>query len=79
MTLCVQVGAVIWNDRTYTFQDPLPELLIGGVYIKGPYKAIPQGTVINVTVSQSATLYVAFEAQSTGGRSGGFGFSLPGE
>lgn len=67
-------GATVWNDRDYVLSS-FPATMEGAVLFQGPHKTIPMGTVVSITVSGPATLYVAFEAGGSD-RSGGFGGTL---
>jgi len=71
--LQLAAGKEIWHDRNYAF-DTIPTDLTGGFYQQLPHKAIARGTVISISISKPAVVYVIFENSH---RSGGFQNSLP--
>eukprot|EP00931_Biecheleriopsis_adriatica_P047485 TRINITY_DN27380_c0_g1_i1.p1 TRINITY_DN27380_c0_g1~~TRINITY_DN27380_c0_g1_i1.p1 ORF type:complete len:814 (+),score=165.63 TRINITY_DN27380_c0_g1_i1:72-2513(+) len=62
-TTLMQDGAVPWTDRDHRFMD-VPEYLIGGVLIQGPYREPQAGTVLTVRANACASIYVLVERRS---------------
>ena len=60
--------AALWSDQGYT-ADSVPAETAGATLIQVPFEAIPEGTVIEVTVVKAAVVYVIYEDSL---KSGGF-------
>ena len=65
-------GGKVWNDKDDTFGN-LPSFIDGGYVFQTPAR-VYRDVVMIIVVYQPSTIYVSSEA---GGRSGGFGSSLP--
>ena len=75
-------GATLWHDRDYVLTSTVPEVMAGGYYVQQQVKTIEEGTVIAISTTTSATIFVAFETLGspdppTTSRDGGFNSSLP--
>ena len=68
-------GGNIWNDRSYKFSN-LPSYLVGALLFQVPHKSIPKGTIIQITLHNPSTIYIAHEEDTLHNRSGGFQNSL---
>ena len=54
----------IWHDRDYTFSQ-LPEVLAGGLLLRGPVRIEPIGTVL--TIRPGGLIYVLLDGSRDGG------------
>lgn len=75
----VAVGGVVWSDRNGYFFQTVPDEIVGATLFVGPHKHISTGTVIQITVSGPAILFVSVEPEDANhaSRDGGLESSLP--
>lgn len=62
----VEEGVVAWRDRDHRYVS-VPPCLLGGVLFQGPYKDVPEGTVLTVRPNARAKVYVVVERSGGGG------------
>mmetsp|Transcript_27312 Transcript_27312/g.76845 ORF Transcript_27312/g.76845 Transcript_27312/m.76845 type:complete len:563 (+) Transcript_27312:2-1690(+) len=62
----VAEGVVAWRDRDHRYIG-MPKYLLGGVLFQGPYKDVPEGTVLTVRPNARSRVYAIVERSSGGG------------
>lgn len=62
----VEEGVIAWRDRDHRFVS-VPPFLLGGILFQGPYKDVPEGTIVTVRPNARARVYVVLERSSSGG------------
>lgn len=65
-------GITPWRNRDHKFVG-VPKFLLGGILFQGPYKDIPDGTILTVRPNARSAVYVVVERTA----SGGFAQNLP--
>eukprot|EP00928_Gymnodinium_smaydae_P020371 TRINITY_DN17872_c1_g3_i1.p1 TRINITY_DN17872_c1_g3~~TRINITY_DN17872_c1_g3_i1.p1 ORF type:complete len:666 (-),score=152.66 TRINITY_DN17872_c1_g3_i1:83-2080(-) len=76
-TPCAET-CLAWSDRPNRYAW-LPPAVVGGTVFRGPFDALPSGTVLRVRGSGAFRAYVIVEVEYQGGqaRSGGYAKTLP--
>eukprot|EP00747_Dinoflagellata_sp_TGD_P024989 gnl/TRDRNA2_/TRDRNA2_130936_c0_seq2.p1 gnl/TRDRNA2_/TRDRNA2_130936_c0~~gnl/TRDRNA2_/TRDRNA2_130936_c0_seq2.p1 ORF type:complete len:740 (+),score=121.07 gnl/TRDRNA2_/TRDRNA2_130936_c0_seq2:68-2287(+) len=62
----MEEGVTAWHDRDHRYVD-VPVCLVGGVLFQGPYRDVPEGTVLNLRPNARARAFVIFELSCSGG------------
>merc|ERR1740129_1962746 len=62
----MEEGTVAWRDREHRYVN-VPPSMLGGILFQGPYKDIPEGTVLVVRTSSRAKVFVTLERSNGGG------------
>jgi len=71
----IEENTVLWINRNYALTAPVPATMRGAVLARGRLKDPAANTIVQVSVSQSADLWVCFQIDT--GQDGGFPASLP--
>merc|ERR1719409_1694585 len=61
----VEEGVTAWNDRDHRYVD-VPSCLLNGILFQGPYKDVPEGTILNVRPNARARIFVIVEKSCSG-------------
>lgn len=62
----MEENVTAWLDRDHCYLS-VPDYLLGGILFQGPFKDVPEGTVVTVRPNASARVYVIFDKSSCGG------------
>lgn len=61
----VEEGVIAWTDRDHRYVD-VPSCLLNGILFQGPYKEVPEGTVLSVRPNARARVFVVVERSCSG-------------
>merc|ERR1719408_360585 len=61
----VEEGVIAWNDRDHRYVD-VPSCLLNGILFQGPYKDVPEGTMLTVRPNARARVFVVVERSCSG-------------
>jgi len=61
----VTEGVTAWNDRDHKYLD-VPSCLLNGLLFQGPYKDVPDGTVLTVRPNARARVFIVLERSCSG-------------
>jgi len=61
----VEEGVTAWIDRDHKYMD-VPSCLLNGILFQGPYKDIPDGTIVTVRPNARARVFVVLERSCSG-------------
>lgn len=62
----VTEGVTVWSDRDHKYLD-VPSCLLNGLLLQGPYKDVPDGTILTVLPNARARVFAVVERSCSGG------------